>query len=97
MDDGEETKPRMLWIIILAFTAAIGVLIEVIASVFFGGWWLIFVVMAFGLIPLPNFCCQRIGGDPFATGNSLFHISNGSTAVTLCSLLLLRKTFRKSI
>ncbi len=68
MDEDSESKPKLLWIIGLAFLASLGVLIEVIASVFFGAWWLIFVVMAFGLIPLPNFCCQRIGGDPFATG-----------------------------
>jgi len=81
MDDDEQQKPKLLWIIGLSFVAAVGVLIEVIASVFFGGWWLIFVVMAFGLIPLPNFCCKRIGGDPLATGKAFSDWGNFLTGV----------------
>src|SRR5690349_6283843 len=66
--DEETEKPRILYIIGLAFMCAVGVLIEVLASVFWGGWWLIFVVLGYALIPLPNLLCKRIGGDPFSTG-----------------------------
>jgi len=83
MEDFEETKPKLIYIIGLAFLAAIGVLIEVVASVFYGGWWLVFVVLAFGLIPLPNFCCKRIGGDPFATGKAFNDWGNFLTGVLI--------------
>jgi len=81
MDDIDENKPRLLIIIGLAFLAAVGVLIEVIASVFFGAWWLVFVVLTFGIIPLPNFLCKRFGGDPFATGKAFDDWGNFLTGI----------------
>jgi hypothetical protein len=73
MEDETEQKPRLVLILGLAFLFMVGVLIEVISSIYYGGWWLIFVVLFFGFIPLPNHFCKQIGGDPMATGENRFN------------------------
>jgi len=79
MEGEEEATPRVWLVLLLAFFAACGVVLDVLACVFWGGWWLILVAVIFALLPLPAFFSKRYG-DPFndsSYGKDIAHFWTG--------------------
>lgn len=73
MEESEAPKRPVLIIIGLSFLFTIGLLLEILSCIFWGGWWLIFVVFIFGFVPLPTFFCGRYAeNDPIGTNGLHF-------------------------
>jgi len=91
MLEEDEEKPRVWLILLLALAAAVGITLDILACVFWGGWWLILVVVVFAFLPLPAFLCKRYG-DPFSDssyGNDIAHFWTGLLASSGLALPLM--------
>jgi hypothetical protein len=76
------SKCKLPIILGLSFGCAIGILLEVLACVYFSsGWWLIIVIFIFGFMPLPRFWSRSCGDDPLNPTNTWKIISNFWTGI----------------